>query len=159
ARSAARLFLIVTAIASALSLFMGATVTFLMLRHIRRTDERYKHLIDTANDAILLISAETGVIVEANERSSQLLVLPLSRIVGKSGDQFCPDRDREDYWQMLRRTLSGTRVTGKEMRLNNAEGQAIAVEVNTSLTELGGSRIVQGIFRDITERKRLEEEV
>lgn len=35
----------------------------------------------------------------------------------------------------------------------------MAVEVNTSLTEFEGRKIVQGIFRDITERQRLEEEV
>ncbi len=35
----------------------------------------------------------------------------------------------------------------------------VAVEVNTSLTELEGKKIIQGIFRDITERKRFEEEV
>lgn len=159
ARSAARLFLLVTVAATVLSIIMGAVVTYLMLRHIRRTDERYKHLIDTANDAILLINAETGVIIEANERSSQLFGLPVSQILGKPGDQFCAESHREDYWQMLRKTISGARITGKEMQMQNAEGQTVAVEVNTSLTELRRNRIIQGIFRDITARKRLEEEV
>jgi signal transduction histidine kinase/ActR/RegA family two-component response regulator len=46
-----------------------------------------------------------------------------------------------------------------EMRLNHSDGHTIAVEVNASLTEFEGKKIVQGIFRDIRERKRLEEEV
>lgn len=159
ARWTAGLFLLVTSLATALSLIMGATVTLLMLRHARQTEERYKHLIDTANDGILVIDAETGRILEANVRSAQLLGVSVSQIIGKLGEQFCPENDGEGYWQMVRDTISGVNVAGKEMRLRHAEGQLIAVEVNTSLTELQGKKIIQGIFRDVRERKRLEEEV
>jgi len=158
ARWTAGLFLLVTYAATALSLIMGASVTFLMLRHLRQTGERYKHLIDTANDGILVLDAETGTVMEANERSGQLLGVPASHIVGTLGEDFCPENERGEYREMLRQTLSGTSVTGKEMHLRGA-GRLIAVEVNTSLTELEGKKFIQGIFRDITERKRFEEEV
>jgi PAS domain S-box-containing protein len=128
ARWIAGLFLLVTAGATAASLIMGASVTFLMLRHIRQTEERYKHLIDTANDGILVIDAETGVIVEANERSGQLLGVPALQIVGTLGEEFCPENEREEYLQMLRHTVSGTNVTGKQMHLRNAGGRLIAVD-------------------------------
>jgi PAS domain S-box-containing protein len=159
ARWTAGLFLFVTGVATLLSLAMGASVTFLMLRHTRQTEERYKHLIDTANDGILVVEAETGMILEANERSAQLLGVPVSQIVGKHGEEFCPENEGEEYRQMLRHTVSGANVAGKEMHLRDAEGRLIAVEVNASLTELQGKKIIQGIFRDIRERKRLEEEV
>ena len=60
---------------------------------------------------------------------------------------------------MLDGTLKGAAVAGRQLHLSHSDGRAITVEVNTSLTELEGKRIVQGIFRDITERQRLEEEV
>ena len=60
---------------------------------------------------------------------------------------------------MLNETLTGTDIEAKELQLRQADGSSISVEVNTSLTELDGRRIIQGIFRDITSRKRLEEEV
>ena len=93
-----------------------------MLRHTRQSEERYNHLIDTANDGILVIDAETGLIVEANERSAQLLGIPVSQIVGKLGEEFCPEIDGEQYWQMLRDAVSGVNVAGKEMDLRDAEG-------------------------------------
>jgi two-component system, cell cycle sensor histidine kinase and response regulator CckA len=159
ARWTAGLFLLVTSVATVLSLAMGAAVTFLMLRHARQTEERYKHLIDTANDGILVIDAETGRILEGNERSAELLGVPVSQLIGKLGEEFCPEDNGEEYWQMVRDTVSGANVASKEMQLRDAEGRVIAVEVNTSLTELQGKKIIQGIFRDIRERKRLEEEV
>jgi len=159
ARQAKSSFLLVTFGATSTSVIAGLLFTFFMLRHIRQTEERYKHLIDTANDVILVLDAETGVILDANERSSQLLGRPLREIVGLQGEQIVPESDREQYRKVLDGTLKGAAVAGRQLHLSHSDGRSIAVEVNTSLTELEGKRIVQGIFRDITERQRLEEEV
>lgn len=159
ARQAKGSFLVVTFVATATSVIAGLLFTFFMLRHIRQTEERYKHLIDTANDVILVLDAETGVILEANERSSQLLGRLLREIVGLQGEQIVTESDREEYRKVLGGTLKGAAVAGRQLHLSHSDGRSIAVEVNTSLTEFEGKRIVQGIFRDITERQRLEEEV
>jgi len=159
ARQAKGSFLVITFGATVTSVIAGLLFTFFMLRHIRQTEERYKHLIDTANDAILVLDAETKVIVQANQQSSKLLGRPLRAIVGIRGEQIVLECDRTEYDGIVDRTFKGTAVAGKELHLTHSDGHAIAVEVNTSLTEFEGKRIVQGIFRDITERKRLEEEV
>src|SRR5579863_6353547 len=65
ARQAKGSFLLVIFVATAASVMAGLLFTFFMLRHIRQTEERYKHLIDTANDVILVLDAETGVILDA----------------------------------------------------------------------------------------------
>ena len=159
AREAKGSFLLVTFGTTAVSIIAGILFTFFMLRHIRQTEERYKHLINTANDVILMLDAETGVILEANERSCKLLGLPLREIVGLQGEQIVRESDREQYRRVLEGTLKGSAVAGKQLHLSHSDGRAITVEVNTSLTEFEGKRIVQGIFRDITDRQRLEEEV
>jgi PAS domain S-box-containing protein len=137
----------------------GLLFTAFILRHMRQTEQRYKHLIDTANDAILVIDAETGIVLEANARSAAFLGRPTREIVGARAESIVLESDREAYREVLKTTLEGTAVAGMEMRLNHSDGHTIAVEVNASLTEFEGKKIVQGIFRDIRERKRLEEEV
>jgi len=159
ARQARGSFLLVTFCAGGMSVVAGLLFTFFMLRHIRQTEERYKHLIDTANDVILVLDAQTGIVLEANEKSSEILGRPLEEIVGTRVEKIVVEKDRGEYEEILNRTLQGTGVASKELRLNHSDGHAIAVEVNTSLTEFEGKKIIQGIFRDITERKRLEEEV
>ena len=159
ARQAERLFLLVTFGATAVSLIGGLLFTGFMLRHMRQTEQRYKQLIDTANDAILVIDAETGIVLEANARSSAFLGRPTREIVGARAESIVLESDREAYREMLKTTLEGAAVAGKEMRLNHSDGRTLAAEVNASLTEFEGKKIVQGIFRDIRERKRLEEEV
>ena len=159
ARQAKRLFLLVTFGATAISLIGGLLFTAFILRHMHQTEQRYKHLIDTANDAILVIDAETGIVLEANAKSSAFLGRPTREIVGARAESIVLESDHEAYRGMLKTTLEGAAVAGKEMRLNHSDGRTLAVEVNASLTEFEGKKIVQGIFRDIRERKRLEEDV
>ncbi len=159
ARHAKDSFLVVIFAATAASVMAGLLFTFFMLQHVRQTEARYKHLIDTANDVILVLDAESGVILDANERSGHLLGRSLRQIVGLRGEQIVIEGDREQYREVLAGTLKGAAVAGKQLHLSHSDGHSITVEVNTSLTEFEGKRIVQGIFRDITDRQRLEEEV
>lgn len=159
ARWTAGLFLLVMYGASSASLTLGIAFTILLLRHVRQAEEKYKHLIDTANDAILVLDAHTGLILEANERTSVLLGLPAGWIVGKRGEDICPEMDKGAFRQTLLRTLEGAKFTGKEINVLHSDGHVIPVEVNTSITQLEGKKIIQGIFRDITERKRSEEDL
>lgn len=110
ARQAKGSFLLVTFAAAAISVVAGLLFTFFMLRHVRQTEERYKHLIDTANDVILTLDAETGVILGANERSSQLLGRPLGEIVGLRGERIVPESDQEEYRKVLDGTLKGRQL-------------------------------------------------
>ena len=71
ARQAKQLFLAATFIAAAISLVGGLLFTLFMLRHRRQTELRHRHLLDAANDMILVIDAKTGIVVEANARSAE----------------------------------------------------------------------------------------
>jgi PAS domain S-box-containing protein len=159
ARWAAGLFSLATVWASVMSALLGTLFTFLMLRHIRQAEERYKHFVDTANDAILVWDAETGEILEANKRSSVLLARPVHEIIGKRAHDIFQATEQMAFWSMVDDTLTGTEIESRELQLRQADGTSITVEVNTSLTELDRRQIIQGIVRDITARKRLEEEV
>jgi PAS domain S-box-containing protein len=158
ARQVKRLFLLVTFGATAVSLMGGLLFTFFMLRHIRQAEQRYRHLINTANDAILVIDIATGTIVEANAKSGELLGRPTRELLGEQAEPIVLEGDREVYRGMLTEASDGRPVAGRELRLIHSDGRALPVEVNASMTEFEGKRIVQGIFRDIGERKRLEEE-
>lgn len=158
ARQARRFFLLVTFSATAICL-IGGLVFAALLRYMRQTEQRYKHLIDTANDAILVIDAATGIVVEANARSGEFLGRPTRELVGTRAELIVLESDHEAYRGLLKAAWEGNKADGRELHLIHSDGSALAVEVNASMTEFEGKEIVQGIFRDIRERKRLEEEV
>lgn len=158
ARAASASFLLVTLLATAMALLAGISFTIFVLRHVRQSKERHNHLIDTANDTILVIDAETETILEANVKSGELLGRPVHEFLGKPAELLVVLSDRGAYRETLEEMRKGSAVSGKELRLNHFDGSTIAVEVNASLTEFEGKKLVQGIFRDVRERKRLEEE-
>jgi len=158
ARQAKHFFLLVTFSATVICL-IGGLLLAALLRYMRQTEQRYKHLIDTANDAILVIDATTGVVVEANARSGEFLGRPTRELVGTRAELIVLESDHEAYRGLLKAAWEGNKADGKELHLIHSDGSPLAVEVNASMTEFEGRKIVQGIFRDIRERKRLEEEV
>lgn len=158
ARQAKRFFLLLTFSATVICL-IGGLLLAALLRYMRQTEQRYKHLIDTANDAILVIDATTGVVLEANARSGEFLGRPARELVGTRAELIVLESDHAAYRGLLKAAWEGNKADGRELHLIHSSGSSLAVEVNASLTEFEGRKIVQGIFRDIRERKRLEEEV
>jgi PAS domain S-box-containing protein len=66
----------------------------------------------------------------------------------------------EKVREMLRRKLDGERVTAYEMEMIAKDGHRVTVEANTKIVFRDGVPFgVQGIARDITERKHLEEQL
>jgi PAS domain S-box-containing protein len=158
AREASALFRFMALLATVTSLLAGISFTIFVLRHVRQSEERHNHLIDTANDTILVIDAETETVLEANAKSGELLGRPVQEILGMPAELLVVQSDRGAYREMLEEMRKGSAISGKELRLNHSDGRTIAVEINASLTEFEGKKLVQGIFRDVRERKRLEEE-
>src|SRR5580692_4714455 len=141
----------VTFVASALLLFIGIGLSVAVLRQIRNSDERYRNLIETANDAILVIDDETRLILEANNKACELLGIPHRSLVGMRDDQLYPIARREQYRRHLTPPPGGT-ARGGELELRRADDSTVPVEVSAGTAEIGGRRAIIAIFRDIRDR-------
>ena len=130
----------------------------LHLGALMESEEKYRKLVESANDAIFIADAETGIIIEANERAGRLLGMSPGEIVGMHQSQLHPTvgklRNRERFQKHVERG----RVDGEEFLVCTRSGEIIPVEISASTTEVGGRKIIQGIFRDIRERKQAEKE-
>jgi len=158
ARRARRLLLQITCLAAALLLTVGVSLSWMMLRHTKEWEARYLHLLDAANDAIVVTDLESGVILTANRKAEELLGIPVNRIVGMQQEELHPEGEQERYWQMLEERLRPGGAATSELHLRHADGHLIPVEISAAVTELAGETVVQSLLRDITERKRVEEE-
>src|SRR5207253_7982329 len=97
ARHVKRLLLEITVLIAALLLSSGVLLSWMMLRHIRAWEARYRHLLDTANDAIIVASLETGIILDANRKTEELLGVPVSRILGTRQADLHPESEQDTY--------------------------------------------------------------
>ena len=72
------------------------------LEQYQQSHLKYKHLIETAPDAIFVADTETGMILEANSKAAELLGIPADQIVGMHQSQLHPPEEAEQYAEIFR---------------------------------------------------------
>lgn len=144
-----RVLSIVIFLASAVLLLIGIACSLLVVRRIRNSEEKYRNLINSANDAILVIDPQSRLILEANNKASELLGIPESRLIGMPESDLYP-KSATDSRLFLSAEADGKH--SRELELRRADGTRIPVEVSASATELKNRPVIVGIFRDIRER-------
>jgi len=143
---------IATLLSSGVFLLIGIGLSSAVLNQIRDSEEKYHNLINTANDAILVIDAHSRVILEANNKASEMLGIPEAQLVGMPESRLYPPKESRAGGQRLSPNSAG-RASSQELELLRADGTPVPVEVSASTTELNGKPAILGIFRDIRDRQ------
>jgi two-component system cell cycle sensor histidine kinase/response regulator CckA len=124
---------------------------------LRESEARYRDLFDNASDLVIATDAD-GHFLYTNRAWQQAIGISAPDPSGRSFlDVLHPD-SRERYEQVAGRALAGETLTHVELVLVTAGGAPITVEGNLSCTiQDGRPPVLRGIYRDVTERKRVED--
>jgi PAS domain S-box-containing protein len=127
----------------------------------RLSEEKYKIIFENANDLIVYISSD-GRFIEVNGKLKDIFGYRRADFVGKHYSEVgvLGPGDLERAMQELRNTVSGRPPEILEFQVRRKDGTAAFVEVNSRPIQKDGE--VTGsilIVRDITQRKKAEEEV
>jgi len=124
-----------------------------------QSEERYRDLVENAHD-IIYEHDLAGHYTSINKAGERITGYARSETLNLTLDQTVAPEYMEKARQMLRRKLEGQPVTAYELEIISKDGRRIATEVNTRLVMQNGKAVgVQGIARDVTERKQLEEQL
>lgn len=120
--------------------------------------DRYRKIIETSPEMILLVEAESGKIVDANKRAENIFRSKREEIIGTKLKDHLPSEEIDSWDRIFRIREKGDMERKKEeLHIINDEDDKIPVEVGTSSLEQEGKNIILGVFRDISERKEVEE--
>jgi two-component system sensor histidine kinase/response regulator len=126
---------------------------------LRASEESYRDLFDNAQDAIYVHDLK-GIYISANRAAEKLSGYPIAEIVGKNIIEFMAPEHVEQIRANITKKLAGVPLTTYEMEMRARDGRRVPVEVNTRLIYENGTAVaVQGMARDITERKQVEAEL
>jgi PAS domain S-box-containing protein len=126
---------------------------------IRESEERYRSLFDNANDSILTFTLD-GVVTSVNRAYERLTGWTRDELIGLNWGVLIAPVDRERMADRTRRALAGEKLSSLfEVRTLCKDGRDVPLEGRTRMQRdrEGRPMAFQGIYRDITERKRAEE--
>jgi PAS domain S-box-containing protein len=128
-------------------------------RALRESEARYRDLFDNASDLVCATDAD-GRFLYVNRAWHDAIGLSGAEL-GHGGflDVVHPD-SRERYQEVVGRALAGETLTHVELVLVTGSGTPITVEGNLSCTLQNGRPVMlRGIYRDMTERNRVEDQL
>ena len=149
ARWVNRTLSIVAFAATCLLLLLGIGLSSAIVKRIRTSDEKYRNLINTANDGILLVDSEKRVVLEANEKACELLGISEEQLIGMPESKLYY---HDGQTRPILNPASDDIPRRRELELLRSDGTTVPVEVSVSTTKVGGRPALLGIFRDIRER-------
>src|SRR5215211_2202527 len=130
---------------------------------LKKSEARHRAVVDTALDAIVTMSVD-GLIRSFNHSAELIFGYTAEEAIGQRLEMLMPERFRKLHRAGFRRYLNTgeAHVIGQprlELAGRRKDGTEFPLELSLSETRQGEDTLFIGIIRDITERKRSEEEL
>lgn len=152
-------------------LLVGVIQTFLilaLLHHrnrskaandgLRESEKRLRALFAAVSDPVLVADRDTGILVECNEAAARYFGRPREELIGlPQRELHSPETPRiEGVTEDFKRQVAEPGFANN-VRFMAAGGIIRLADVSASAFEIGESRLILGVFRDVTEQRQAEE--
>ena len=128
---------------------------------LKQSEEQFRLIWENSNDGMRLTDEE-GKVILVNPAFCEIIGLPKEEIEGKFLSEiysYTPIRKLEILKKHRERFISGKIKTRFETLVTLHDGRKIWLDVSNSFINVGGKKLLLGIFRDITDKKKLSEEL
>ena len=156
----------------AVVMILALGLLFLLMRHgtaqlgkneelLRESEESFRSVAETANDAIISIDSD-GKIIFWNQAAEKIFGHTVEEAVGRSVTFIMPERFHENFqkWLELFTKTGQSKVIGKTVELLGLRkgDREFPLERTISDWEMKDKTVFTAIIRDITDRKQAEKE-
>ena len=140
---------------------LKTTIEMALYKHqfevrLKESEARFRSLFENSQD-VIYISDKTGNFLEINPAGLALFGYEREELLGNPPDHIYADpRDRKAFSAQIKNKKS---LKDYELRLRNKKGDIIyGLETANTMIDKDGKAIgIQGIIRDVTEKRRREE--
>lgn len=129
------------------------------IRELSESEAKYRELIENASDGMFVADLD-GTITFVNEPLAAMLGYNGQQLVGRKILELITGGSREEVAAALAPGGVSRARQMLDVELAGADGRSVYCQVNMSVVQREGAPVaVQGVVRDMSQRKRLEEEL
>jgi len=126
---------------------------------LRASEERYRELFENANDVVFTTDLDLNF-TSLNQAAKNVTGYSSEEALAINVDRIVPREYVDRLHSRLRDHLAGKLVPMLEIEVVTKDGHRVPLEINTRLMHRAGRPVgIQGIARDISERRALEAQV
>ena len=126
-------------------------------KELRESEKRYSVLVEEASDGVVIVQDEKIVFI--NKKAAEIAGYARDELIGHSFDEFLDEKTSLEMKKLYMGRMRGEKVpTLREIEIPSKTGRSIAIETSARLINYHGRPADFAIMRDISERKRAEEE-
>ena len=129
----------------------------LVEQKLQSSETRYRRLFETAKDGILILDAYNGQIIDVNPYLIEVLGYSYEEFLGKELWEIGIFKNIEDSKAAFIELQNKGFIRFEDMPLETKNGKPINVEYVSNVYLVDKAKVIQCNIRDITERKRAEE--
>lgn len=126
---------------------------------LQKSEEQFRLIWECSQDGMRLTD-ENGRIVMVNPAYCRLVGIKREKLIGKTiADVYKTNRKSEILEKHIQKFTSGNIESHIQREMTLIDGRKIWLDVSNTFIEMQGRKYLLGIFRDITEQKKLIDEL
>jgi len=127
---------------------------------VRRSEDRFRMIFEHAPDAYYLNDMK-GTFIDGNFEAERITGYRRDELIGKSFTKLnmLKKGQLQKAISLLVKNAAGMSTGPDEFKLVRKDGKEVPVEISTHPVKIGGRTLTLGIARDISERKKTEEDL
>jgi len=126
---------------------------------LRESELKYKTLFEGAAEGVLVADIETHEFKYANQAICEMLGYTKEELIGMDVGDLHPKKAVKDVISEFEAQARGEKTLAPNIPCLRKDGSTIYADIRTTKVMIGGRECNVGLFADITERKRTEEEL
>jgi PAS domain S-box-containing protein len=128
----------------------------------KESDEWFRTLLESAPDAMIIVN-DAGEIATVNKQALRMFGYERAELQDQKIEMLLPQEKRERHRNHRQGYVADPEVrpmgVGMELIARRKNGDTFPVEISLSPVRIESARFVSSVIRDVTERKKLEQEI
>lgn len=126
---------------------------------LKESEEKFRAIFENSNDGLLLADPQTLKFYLGNKKICQMIGYSEEELRGKGVLDIYQEKDFSFFIRQFEEIRRGSTPFAKGVAVKRKDGSVFYADISNSQVMLAGKNFVLGAFRDVTERKRTEDEL